>query len=74
MAIAFTVRHPGVTSAIIGPRTMDQLTSQLPAADVVLADEVLDAIDAIVPPGTNIRAGDAGYLPPSLTDSSLRRR
>ncbi len=74
LAIAFTIRHPGVTSAIIGPRTMEQLTSQLPAADVVLSDEVLDAIDAIVPPGTNIRADDAGYQPPSLTDASLRRR
>ena len=74
LAIAFTIRHPGVTSAIIGPRTMDQLTSQLPAADLVLSDEVLDAIDRIVPPGTNIRADDAGYAPPSLTDASLRRR
>jgi aryl-alcohol dehydrogenase-like predicted oxidoreductase len=74
LAIAFTLRHPGVTSAIIGPRTMEQLTSQLPAADLQLSDEVLDAIDEIVPPGTNVRADDAGYLPPSLTDRSLRRR
>ena len=74
LAIAFTIRHPGVTSAIIGPRTMDQLTSQLSAADVVLSDEVLDAIDEIVPPGTTLRAADAGYQPPSLTDPALRRR
>jgi aryl-alcohol dehydrogenase-like predicted oxidoreductase len=74
LAIAFVINHPGVTSAIIGPRTMEQLTTQLPAADVVLSPEVLDAIDAIVPPGTNIRADDAGYQPPSLTDASLRRR
>jgi aryl-alcohol dehydrogenase-like predicted oxidoreductase len=74
LAIAFVIRHPGVTSAIIGPRTMEQLTSQLPAADVVLPDDVLDAIDEIVPPGTDVRADDAGYQPPSLTDSSLRRR
>ena len=74
LAVAFTIRHPGVTSAIIGPRTMDQLTSQLPAAEVQLSDEVLDAIDAIVPPGTNLRADDAGYQPPSLTNVSLRRR
>ncbi|WP_164701681.1 aldo/keto reductase [Modestobacter sp. KNN46-3] len=74
LAIAFTIRHPGVTSAIIGPRTMEQLTSQLPAADVVLSAEVLDAIDAIVPPGTNISAADAGYQPPALTDAALRRR
>jgi len=53
---------------------MEQLTSQLPAADVTLSDEVLDAIDAIVAPGTNIRADDAGYSPPSLSDAALRRR
>lgn len=74
LAIAFAIRHPGVTSAIIGPRTMEQLTSQLPGADLVLSDDVLDAIDAIVPPGTNIRADDAGYQPPSLSDARLRRR
>ena len=74
MAIAFTIRHPGVTSAIIGPRTMDQLTGQLPAADLVLSDEVLDAIDEIVPPGTNIRPDDAGYVPPWLTKAVQRRR
>ena len=45
LAIAFNVNHPGVTSAIIGPRTMDQLTSQLPAADITLTDEILDSID-----------------------------
>ena len=74
LAIAFTIRHPGVTSAIIGPRTMEQLTSQLPAVELELSDEVLDAIDAIVPPGTNIRADDAGYAPPWLGDASQRRR
>ncbi|WP_029433162.1 aldo/keto reductase [Blastococcus sp. URHD0036] len=74
MAIAWTIRHPGVTSAIIGPRTMDQLTSQLPAADLVLSDDVLDAIDEIVPPGTNIRADDAGYVPPWIGNAALRRR
>jgi len=74
LAIAFVIRHPGVTSAIIGPRTMDQLTGQLPASDLVLSDEVLDAIDAIVPPGTNLHADDVGYAPPSLTDAALRRR
>ena len=74
LAIAFVIRHPGVTSAIIGPRTMDQLTSQLPAADLVLSDEVLDAIDVIVPPGTNLNPDDAGYAPPALTDATLRRR
>jgi aryl-alcohol dehydrogenase-like predicted oxidoreductase len=74
MAIAFVLRHPAVTSAIIGPRTMEHLTSQLPAADVELSTDVLDAIDAIVPPGTNFTWADAGYVPPSLTDAGQRRR
>ncbi|SEP28645.1 Predicted oxidoreductase [Trujillonella endophytica] len=74
LAIAWTIRHPGVTSAIIGPRTMDQLTSQLPATELALSADVLDAIDKIVPPGTNIRDDDAGYVPPWLGDASQRRR
>ena len=49
MAIAFVIRHPAVTAAIIGPRTMEHLESQLPAAEVTLSDEVLDRIDEIVP-------------------------
>src|SRR5579884_3285375 len=53
MAIAFVIRHPAVSAAIIGPRTMEHLESQLPAADVTLSDEVLDRIDEITPPGTN---------------------
>ena len=74
MAIAFVLEHPGVTSAIIGPRTMDQLTSQLDAADLRLSTEVLDAIDAIVPPGATLNSADTGYAPPPLADVSLRRR
>jgi aryl-alcohol dehydrogenase-like predicted oxidoreductase len=74
LAVAFTLRHPGVTSAIIGPRTMEQLESQLGAADVTLSDEVLDRIDEIVPPGTNLNPADGGYQPPALTDAALRRR
>ena len=74
LAIAFVIRHPGVSSAIIGPRTMEQLESQLGAADVTLSDDVLDAIDDIVAPGTNFSFADAGYQPPSLTKKSLRRR
>ena len=53
LAIAFVLRHPAVTAAIIGPRTMEQLESQLGAAEVVLDHAVLDRIDEIVPPGTN---------------------
>jgi len=74
MAIAFTLEHPGVTSAIIGPRTMEQLETQLDAADLKLDTEVLDAIDAIVPPGTNLNAADSGYAPPSITSAWRRRR
>jgi aryl-alcohol dehydrogenase-like predicted oxidoreductase len=73
MAIAFVINHPAVTSAIIGPRTMEQLESQLTAVDVHLDDELLDRIDAIVPPGTTINPVDAGYAPPAL-DASARRR
>ncbi len=74
LAIAFVLRHPGVSSAIIGPRTMEHLESQIGAVDVVLSDDVLDRIDEIVPPGTVFSAADAGYQPPSLTQKGLRRR
>jgi aryl-alcohol dehydrogenase-like predicted oxidoreductase len=74
MSLAFVIRHPAVTAAIIGPRTMEHLESQLTAADIVLSDEVLDRIDEIVPPGVNVNPGDAGYVPPALADASLRRR
>jgi aryl-alcohol dehydrogenase-like predicted oxidoreductase len=66
--------HPAVTSAIIGPRTMEHLDSQLGAADVTLDSAILDQIDQIVPPGTTLNPPDRGYEPPSLTDPSLRRR
>jgi aryl-alcohol dehydrogenase-like predicted oxidoreductase len=74
MSLGFVIRHPAVTAAIIGPRTMEHLESQLPAADVVLSDELLDRIDEIVPPGTNLNPGDAGYVPPALGSPELRRR
>jgi len=74
LAIAFVLQHPAVTSAIIGPRTMEHLESQLGALDVVLDRELLDRIDQIVPPGLNLNPFDAGYTPPAVADSSLRRR
>jgi aryl-alcohol dehydrogenase-like predicted oxidoreductase len=74
LAIAFVLRHPAITSPIIGPRTMEQLESQLGALDVHLEDAVLDRIDEIVAPGTNFNPADAGYTPPELVDASLRRR
>ena len=74
LALAFVIRHPAVSAAIIGPRTMEQLTDQLPAVDVVLDDAVLDRIDELVPPGTNVSAEDAGYAPPATTAAWRRRR
>jgi aryl-alcohol dehydrogenase-like predicted oxidoreductase len=73
MAIAFVINHPAVTSAIIGPRTMEQLESQLPAADVVLDPALLDRIDEIVPPGVNVNPADGGWVPPALEPSARRR-
>jgi aryl-alcohol dehydrogenase-like predicted oxidoreductase len=74
MALAFVIQHPAVTSAIIGPRTMEQLEGQLGAEDLVLETDVLDRMDKIVPPGTNLNAADAGWTPPWLADARLRRR
>jgi aryl-alcohol dehydrogenase-like predicted oxidoreductase len=74
MALAFVINHPAVTAAIIGPRTMEQLESQLPAAETRLSADVLDRIDEIVPPGVNVNPADRGWDPPWLTAPSLRRR
>jgi aryl-alcohol dehydrogenase (NADP+) len=63
-----------VTSAILGPRTMQQFDDLLAGAEVVLDDTVLDAIDAIVPPGTDAGPLEAAYKPPAVTNASLRRR
>ena len=73
LAIAFVVNHPAVTSAIIGPRTMDQLTTQLPASDLALPAAVLDRIDQVVAPGTTPNPFDSAYVNPALTAESLRR-
>src|ERR1700761_2422405 len=73
MALAFVIRHPAVTAAIIGPRTMEQLESQLSAADVELSDEVLDRIDEIVPPGVNLNPADGGWQNPDLEPAARRR-
>ncbi|HEX4009630.1 MAG TPA: aldo/keto reductase [Solirubrobacteraceae bacterium] len=73
MAIAFVIRHPAVTAAITGPRTMEHLESQLTAADVELSDELLDKIDAIVPPGVNVNAADGGWPNPALEPAARRR-
>jgi aryl-alcohol dehydrogenase-like predicted oxidoreductase len=74
LALAFAITHPGVTSAIIGPHTMEQLDDMLAGADVTLTDDILDEIDEIVPPGTDVGTLDQAYLPLALLNSSLRRR
>ena len=73
LAIAFVINHPGVTSAIIGPRTMEQLDSQSAAADVVLDAATLDRIDEIVAPGVTINPADTSYGEQVL-QPTLRRR
>ena len=74
VAMAFVMAHPGVTSAIIGPRTMQHLDDLLAGVDVVLSDEILDRIDKIVPPGVDIGPLQASYNPPSVMQAGLRRR
>jgi aryl-alcohol dehydrogenase-like predicted oxidoreductase len=73
LAIAFTLEHPAVTSAIIGPRTMEQLDDLLAGADVRLDADTLDAIDGMVAPGTNVNPADAGWSAPALHASRRRR-
>jgi aryl-alcohol dehydrogenase-like predicted oxidoreductase len=74
MALAFVIQHPAITAAIIGPRTMEHLESQLSAADVELTNELLDRIDEIVPPGTSFSDADAGWTPPWIEQPWRRRR
>ncbi len=73
MALAFVIRHPAVTAAIIGPRTMEHLESQLPAADTELSNELLDRIDEIVKPGINVNPADQGWQSPELAPERRRR-
>ena len=73
MALAFAIRHPAVTAAIIGPRTMEQLESQLGAADVQLEEALLDRIDEIVAPGSTVNPTDAGWSNPALEPAARRR-
>jgi aryl-alcohol dehydrogenase-like predicted oxidoreductase len=74
LALAFVTGNPAVTAAIIGPRTMDQLTDLLAGASLALDDDVLDRIDAIVPPGVTLNLADAGWQSPVLADPAARRR
>ena len=74
MAMAFAISHPGVTSALLGARTMEQLDELLGGVDIVLSDDVLDRIDEIVPPGTDIGTLDQAYVPTAIQKRELRRR
>jgi aryl-alcohol dehydrogenase-like predicted oxidoreductase len=73
LAIAFVINHPGVTSAIVGPRTMDQLESYLPAADITIPADVLDRIDDIVAPGITVNPDDNSYGTTELAPHARRR-
>ncbi len=73
LAIAWVINHPAVTAAIIGPRTIEHLESQLPAAEISLDAALLDRIDEIVPPGLTINPADDGFANPSLQASARRR-
>ncbi|GII82301.1 aldo/keto reductase [Sphaerisporangium siamense] len=74
LALGFVTAHRAVTSAILGPRTLEHLRAQLAAADTVLSADVLDAIDEIVPPGLDLAPDEKHDTPPALLDPSLRRR
>jgi aryl-alcohol dehydrogenase-like predicted oxidoreductase len=74
LAMGFVMAHPGVTSAILGPRTMQQLDDLLAGAEVRLTDDILDKIDAIVPPGIDVAPNGAAYHPPAILNAALRRR
>jgi aryl-alcohol dehydrogenase (NADP+) len=72
LALAWTWAHPAVTSALVGIRTLAQLDDVLAAGDVTLDDDVLDAVDAIVAPGTDLNPADAGFTPPGLALAARR--
>ena len=74
LAMAFAIAHPGVTSALLGLRTMEQLDDLLAGIDVTLTDEILDRVDEIVPPGTDVGPLDQAYQPPAMQRLELRRR
>nr|WP_268903894.1 aldo/keto reductase [Candidatus Frankia alpina] len=74
LALAFVTTHPAVTAAIIGPRTAEHLHDQLSATDITLEPAVLDRIDRVVAPGTNLNPDDAGYSAAVLADPKRRRR
>lgn len=74
LAMAFTIAHPGVTSTLLGARPMEHLDDLLKGIGVALTDDILDRIDEIVPPGTDVTRLDQAYVPPPVLDPAPRRR
>jgi aryl-alcohol dehydrogenase-like predicted oxidoreductase len=84
LALAFATEHPAVSSALVGPRTPEQLTGCLAAADVRLDLDVLERIDEIVEPGGYVDStpgssmssnrGDSGYTAEPFRNPDQRRR
>jgi aryl-alcohol dehydrogenase-like predicted oxidoreductase len=74
LAVGFALTHPAISSVIIGPRSEEHLRAYVQASQVRLSESVLDAIDDVVPPGTNFVERDAGAIVPSLEFAELRRR
>jgi len=74
MAMAFALEHPAITSAVIGPRTLNQLSDLIECADLRLTSDVLDKIDEIIPPGTNLSGFNPTAIPEGLRDTASRRR
>jgi aryl-alcohol dehydrogenase-like predicted oxidoreductase len=74
LAMAFTIAHPSITSALAGARTMAHLDDVIAGFDVQLSDDLLDRIDEIVPPGTDVGPLDQDYIPPALQTAGVRRR
>jgi aryl-alcohol dehydrogenase-like predicted oxidoreductase len=74
LALGFVLAHRAITTAIIGPRTLEQLNGILAAGVAALDDEVLDLIDEMVAPGTNVSTAEGGWVPPWIERSSYRRR
>ena len=74
MAMALAIAHPNVTSALIGPRTAEHLDDLLAGLEVRLTDDLLDRIDEIVPPGTDVGTLDQAFVPAALQHAALRRR
>jgi aryl-alcohol dehydrogenase-like predicted oxidoreductase len=74
LSLAWAAEHPAVSSVLLGPRTEEQLADLLGAADVRLDADTLDAVDAVVAPGTDLNPADAGWTPPGLTAEARRRQ